>query len=72
MEMRRLRTTVGRGGNWRMASQESSVIFRKEFASSQDSSVIFGKEFAGSQDSSAIFGKDSTIVVFGKESTWRG
>ena len=30
-EMRRLSTTVGRGGNCRIASQDSSVTFSREF-----------------------------------------
>ena len=70
--MRRLSTTVGRGGNCRMALQDSSVIFSKESARSQDSSIIFGKESTRSQNSWVLFGKESTIFVFGKESSWRG
>ena len=40
-EMRRLSTTVGRGGNCRIASQDSSVTFAREFVGK----VTFAREF---------------------------
>ena len=56
-ERRRPSTTEGRGGNCRMASQDSSVILSKE-----STVVIFSKESI-----TDIFSKDSTRRGFGDE-----
>ena len=57
--MRRLGTTEGRGGNWRIDSQDSSVAFGN-------------RVFAASQNSSVLFSNDSVNVIFNKGSTRRG